>query len=426
MTPRHGRLLLAVAALISPIAANATNGYFAHGYGMRSAGMAGVGIALPQDALAAATNPAGMVFVGDRFDLGVTLFRPDREATISGNSGVASFNVPSLDGTYDGNGKSNFYVPEFGLNRMLSTDLSAGVSVYGNGGMNTQYDISPFRSMGGSSPAGVDLTQLFISPTIAWRFAPGQAVGVALNLAYQQFEATGLGPFGAFGLSSDPANLTDRGNSRSTGYGLRIGWTGEVTPMLTLGATYQTRTRMSKFDEYSGLFSDQGDFDIPATYGLGAAAKLSETLIVALDFQRIEYSKSNPTGNTINGLFAGQLLGSTDGPGFGWNSINVFKLGVSWRATPTLVLRGGYSHAQQPVPAGQTFFNILAPGVIQDHLSLGTTWSLGGGSEITAMYTHAFGKTVRGQNSIPPAFGGGEADIRLEENLFGIAWSKSF
>jgi long-chain fatty acid transport protein len=65
---------------------NATNGYFQHGYGIKSQGMGGVGIALPQDALAAATNPAGMAFIGDRYDLGVNIFRPEREAEISGNA----------------------------------------------------------------------------------------------------------------------------------------------------------------------------------------------------------------------------------------------------------------------------------------------------------------------------------------------------
>ena len=34
--------------------------------------------------------------------------------------------------------------------------------------------------------------------------------------------------------------------------------------MLTLGATWQSKTKMSRFDKYSGLFADQGSFDIPA------------------------------------------------------------------------------------------------------------------------------------------------------------------
>ena len=53
--PLLAALLLGSAA-ISPLAL-ATNGYFAHGYGIKSLGMAGVGFALPQDALAAASNP---------------------------------------------------------------------------------------------------------------------------------------------------------------------------------------------------------------------------------------------------------------------------------------------------------------------------------------------------------------------------------
>jgi hypothetical protein len=70
-------LALAVAAACAPGVALATNGYFSHGEGVKAQGMGGVGIALPQDA-------AGMAFVGDRFDLGPTWFRPSRSATIGG------------------------------------------------------------------------------------------------------------------------------------------------------------------------------------------------------------------------------------------------------------------------------------------------------------------------------------------------------
>ncbi len=46
--------------------AQATNGYFSHGYGIKAKGMAGATTAFAQDAMIAATNPAGMAFVGDR------------------------------------------------------------------------------------------------------------------------------------------------------------------------------------------------------------------------------------------------------------------------------------------------------------------------------------------------------------------------
>ena len=54
-----GMMLGAVAAvlILAPVA-QATNGYFTHGYGTTNKGMAGAGVALPQDALTVATNPA--------------------------------------------------------------------------------------------------------------------------------------------------------------------------------------------------------------------------------------------------------------------------------------------------------------------------------------------------------------------------------
>ena len=55
---RAVRNLAAFAIIAGPLtAALATNGYFSHGFGIKAKGMGGVGIALPQDAMAAATNP---------------------------------------------------------------------------------------------------------------------------------------------------------------------------------------------------------------------------------------------------------------------------------------------------------------------------------------------------------------------------------
>lgn len=85
--------------------------------------MSGVSFALPQDALAAATNPAGMDLIGDLIDLGATWFRPIREAEISGNLG------PGVNGTYDANDSKNFIIPEFGYNRQINPDVTLGVSV---------------------------------------------------------------------------------------------------------------------------------------------------------------------------------------------------------------------------------------------------------------------------------------------------------
>jgi long-chain fatty acid transport protein len=411
----------AVIAALSPAAAFATTGYFQHGYGIKAKGMGGVGIALPQDALAAASNPAGMVIIGDRVDLGVDWFRPDRGAEIVGNGA-------GLNGTYDGNDTQDFLLPEFGYNRMIRPDLSLGVSVYGNGGMNTDYKTSPFAAFGASSPAGVDLMQLFISPTLAYKTG-AHAFGVSLNLAYQRFEARGLGPFSMF--SSDPTHFTDQGHDSSTGWGIRLGWIGQVLPTLSLGVTYQTKTKMGKFDKYRGLFADQGSFDIPENYGVGVAWQAMPALTLAADIQRINYGDVASVGNPIDCLFTGCQLGGDNGAGFGWQNTTVYKLGASYAVNQSLTLRGGYVTLKQPIPQSQTLFNIVAPGVVEQHVTLGATWTLPSKSEISVSYMHALEHKVNGSGSIPPGappagMGGGEANLRMSQDALGIAWGTRF
>ncbi len=409
--------LITAGVMASPLA-HATNGYFSHGYGIKAKGMAGVGIALPQDSLAAATNPAGMVMVGDRIDLGLDMFKPNRGSDITGNSFPCGPGTCSLDGSYDGNNKSTFFIPEFGYNHMMNPDMSLGVSVYGNGGMNTDYASSPFTNFGGSSPAGVNLEQLFIAPTWAMKINPDNAVGVSLNLAYQSFEAKGLEPFAA--MTSDPNNLTNNGKDTSTGYGLRLGWTGKVSPAVTLGATYQTKTKMGKFDKYKGLFAEQGGFDIPANYGVGIAVEASPSTVVAFDIQTIQYGDVKSIANTNT---AGGPLGADNGAGFGWKDVTSFKLGLSHAYNADFTVRAGFSTNKQPIPDSQTFFNILAPGVVENHLTLGGTWTLANKSEVSLAYMHAFEKKVNGSGSIAPSQGGGEANIHMYQDSLGVAYS---
>ena len=414
MKIRQSMLALLAAGLLGAPVAYATNGYFAIGYGEKSMGMGGVGIALPQDALAAAANPAGMALVGDRTDIGMEWFRPDRSTTIAGNGAGAN-------GYYDGNGQQNAFIPDFGYNRMVTSDSSVGVSIFGNGGMNTNYPTNPFGAFGGKGYAGANLEQLFVAPTFSTRLNASNSVGISLNLAYQLFSDNGLQPFQ--GISATPGALTNNSTESSTGIGLRLGWTGQVNSVLTLGATYQTRTAMSSFSAYRGLFAGAGSLDIPANYGVGMAWKMRPSTTVALDVERILYSSVASVSNPL--YFppqSAQLLGQGGGSGFGWSDINVFKIGVSQVVSPTLTLRAGFDYNTQPIAPTQTFFNILAPGVVQNHATLGATFLLPNKAELTLSYMHAFANTVNGASSIPAGFGGGNANISLREDELGVSY----
>jgi long-chain fatty acid transport protein len=415
---------LALAGLTLPGVAMATNGYFSHGYGMKAKGMAGVGIALPQDALAAATNPAGMAFVGDRLDVGLDWFRPIRGSEIVGSV------APPINHGYNGSDTKNFFVPEFGYNRMLGSNMALGVSVYGNGGMNTGYNRGiPLFNGGTLNDTGMDMMQLFIAPTFAYKINKDHAVGVTLNLAYQRFKIFGLQSFTAPGFSISPTDITNNGYDSSTGWGLRIGYTGNLTDAVTVGATYQSRTWMSKFGDYKGLFAEKGDFDIPENYGIGIAVKATPKLTVAADLQRINYGDIESVGNKVDCFFAGLCqLGADNGPGFGWRNMTVFKLGVSYAWSDKLTLRAGVSTTNQPIPKSQTLFNMIAPGVVENHLTLGATWAVSPTSELSLAYMHAFSKKVKGSNSIPlgGGFPGGNANLKMYEDSLGIAYGMKF
>jgi long-chain fatty acid transport protein len=409
------KLLGVAVLLLAAQEAAATNGYFLEGYGTSSKAQAGVGIALPLDSLTVATNPAGLTAITDGITFGVEVFRPQRSSTLVQEGQAEEF---------EGNDTKIFYLPEIGVSKHINDRLAWGVALYGNGGLDTDYGSNPYARFGAQGSAGVDLEQAFLSPALAIKLNETNSLGIAVNIAYQRFQAKGLGIFSTF--SDNPADVSNRGNDDSTGVGVRLGWLGQVGDYVTLGATWQSKTHMGRFDKYSGLFADAGSFDIPESYGLGIAVRPTRGLTVGLDWQRILYGEVASVGNSVDSLFSGVPLGASNGPGFGWQNISVVKLGGSYAVSDSVTVRAGVSKSQQPVPASQTFFNILAPGVIETHLTAGGGWKLASRNEISVAWLHAFKKTVYGSGSIPPAFGGGEANISLEEDSLAVSFSHGF
>ena len=411
MRYRHYRLLLVVLVVTIAVPALATDGYFSTGCGMKQLGQGGAGVAWPQDSLAAGTNPAGMVLVGGRFDFGMTYFRPIRSSSITGSA-------EPVNGPYDASRhKNNYFIPELGFNHLVNPRFALGVSICGNGGMNTSYT-TPIPLFG-NTRAGVDFEQLFVSPTAAFKLSKHQAVGLSLNIGWQRMSVEGLQNFTQPGFSIDRANLTNRGYEASYGAGVRVGWIGEFGKYLNLGVSFQSRTYMQKFSKYRGLFAEQGGFDVPTTFTGGAAFKLSEKVTVPFDVERIFYGQIKSIAN----LDSNQAqLGTDNGPGFGWSDITVEKAGIDYKVRPTLTVRGGYNHSGLPVSSSQTLFNMLAPAVVQNHLTAGATFALRNGKEINIAYQHAFERTVNGVNSIPAAFGGGNANLKMYQDSLGLSF----
>lgn len=397
----------------------ATTGYFMHGYGVKSQGNAGASTASFNDALTIASNPSGLSWIDSRVDVGTTLFNPKRSAEIEGN-------LAGANGQYNGNGREYFVLPEFAINKKVNDTVALGLAIYGNGGMSTTYKRNPYAAFGNTGEAGVDLAQVFISPAVAWRYSENQSIGIATNILYQRFEAKGISGFAPF--SSDAQKLSNQGKDSATGIGVRVGWSAKLNDVVTVGANYSSKIEADKFDKYRGLFAQAGSFDVPESYAIGASFQITPALKILADAQRINYSDVDSVGHpfSLASVMAGNAFGTEKGQGFGWKDINIYKLGATYQVDPQLTLRAGYSHNDQPIPNDQTFLNILAPGVIQDHLSLGATWSVDQRQELSVAYTYGLKKKIKGNQSIPTAFGGGEANLEMDQHILGLSYGLKF
>lgn len=397
----------------------ATTGYFMHGYGVKAQGAAGASIAAFNDALTIANNPSGLAWLDSRVDIGATIFNPKRSAEIEGN-------LAGANGQYSGNGREYFVLPEFAVNKKVNDTVALGLAIYGNGGMNTSYKKNPYAAFGNTGEAGVDLAQVFISPSVAWRYSENQSIGIATNILYQRFEAKGISGFAPF--SVDGQKLSNNGKDSATGIGVKVGWSAKLNDVVTVGANYSSKIKSDKFDQYRGLFAQAGGFDVPESYGVGAAFQLTPALTVLTDIARINYSDVDSVGNpfSLASVMAGNGFGSEKGQGFGWKDINVYKIGAAYQVNPQVTIRAGYSHNDQPIPQDQTFLNILAPGVIKDHISLGATWDIDRAQELSVAYTYGLKETVKGNQSIPTAFGGGEANLEMDQHILGISYGVKF
>lgn len=461
-------MLAASLSLVMAPAAYATNGLAPTGLGQLHKAMGGASVGNPLNTTSIMSNPAAASFVPDGYDVGIELFKPNR--TVKNNIPFSpdTTSHPFQPGatppfttlnpqesltpgtSFSGDKLSAFVIPEFAykkdIGKAASGNYSVGLATYGNGGMNTSFANSPAfaadaLSAGGipvaaggtpdhvpdsvfhfnSTPTGpvgttgVDLKQVFISPTISTKINENHSVGFSLNFVAQQFQAKGLSALS--GGSTDPTKFTDKGKSTAFGVGATIGWMGKINDNFTMGASYRMKTKMGKFEEYAGLFPDQGRMDVPASLTIGVSTNITPDTIIAVDVNKIYYSKVNAIGNP----FAPSGFGSTNGPGFGWDDQTIFKIGLKTQATPKLAILGGYNHGKSPVGPEDTFFNALTPATVEDHISLGFEYKLSKNSALTGSYTRTFENEVKGNPLLGQQF-----DISMDQDAVGIGYSRTF
>ena len=376
----------------------ATDGYYRHGYGVKYSALAGSGVAVSLSSLGAITNPASISNLNDGFEVNVSYFSPDRYYSVYGNPSGFEGTFGLTPGRVTSDSKS-FYFPTLGGNLKLTDKFTIALSLYGNGGMNTDYQTMTFYDPTSQS-TGVSIEQMFANLSFAYKVCENHSFGVAGIFGWQRFAAKGLAAFS--GYSSDYLNLTGNSFSTAYGFGFKVGYQGKWLDDLSFGAAFQSKIYMSEFERYAGLFAQAGDFDVPASWQAGFAFTPGDWKFL-VDVKQILYADVKSIANPMMPNLATALLGNEEGAGFGWKNILIFKYGVMYSGFCGWDLMAGYSISQNPINEGNVMFNILAPGVIENQVTLGVTKKLAKSHEISVSFMYGFENSVKGTNPLEAA-----------------------
>lgn len=444
---KHPSNILSVMALLSGMAvsvdAGATNGLFLPGYGARSVGMGGTSIAISQGAMDPASNPANIAGMGEKLEIGAGIFNPPRRAYVDAEGSFFGDKTAEMRSERDW-----FLIPSAGYTVPLNSDLTFGVTAYGNGlGVYYKPNGYDFNEVT-DGHISINLVQMIVPFTLAYKADETLSYGASFVFAAQAFKADGFGSFSS--VTSDLDNYTDNGLDYSYGAGVRLGITKKYPGKnLTLGGYYASRTYMTEFDDYRGLFAEQGDLDIPSHFGVGIAYEITPRYLVAMDLVRIQWSEvaaignKGPevyTGETLSTAAAGEVgqLGRDDGMGFGWEDQTVIKIGFRYQYTTDTDFSIGFNYGKTPIPQDQLAFGVIGPAVTEKHLSLGYGTKLNGytlfgakEAELNISYLHAFKNKMSGLSPLGTRESDGQtfagyAEFEMYQNQLEISYGLKF
>jgi long-chain fatty acid transport protein len=424
---------LLLLGLISNTICFASNGYFPHGTGTSNKAMAGAGMALPDAAISIVNNPAVAAFLDDRMDIGVSLFRPNRNYSVfdgenNGQNNAFSLGLADIDSDDD-----LFVIPEFARTRQIQNDAAFAWAFYMRGGMNTSYrggsatfdpdgdgplDVVTLPGTYGDGTAGFELSQAYVDITWAKMLGDKTSFGITAVLAAQSMKVKGLAGFSRYTetfAASDgaqlPAKLSGNGSDVNYGVGLKVGLHRLLGEYFSFGIMYQSEINIGASDDYADLLPGGGDINIPAWFRMGVSWQPTPSLAFSIDMQQIGYSNIDVMNNSFFNIYncptagfggtdTSQCLGGKNGPGFGWKNVPVYSFGGRWHVNDKWTLRAGISASDQPTPIQENIFNILTISLTEVHYTAGFSYRISNGHELGFSLMYAEEESTHTMNQL--------------------------
>ena len=426
MRSHWSKAFVAIAILVAPQAARATNGHLLHGVGAVNSAVGGIGIASNASLLGAFfSNPAGLAsFDGTSIEMGFELMRPER--TVSSTFGPMSGSTTS-DADFTP-------IPAFGFSTKLSNGVVIGLAGLGIGGFGVNYAADPTNPILMPRPNGFgqvysNFQLLKISPALAWNANDKLRIGLAVNIDWSSLAVDPMAiaaPDYDPGPDRTPGTRDDRSYYPSAaaadavfGGGFQAGIQYALSPKLAMGLAYTSPQLFSAFEfrmthanpnlpNFGTPRTVKFRMDVPAIYGAGLAWSPSDRLHLGLDAKYVTYASTN--GFELKGY-------NPDGSvkGFGWENIAVAAVGMQFKQSDRFTIRGGYNYSQNPIPDEQAMFNIAAPAVVQHRITGGIGLAINQTVELNISAYRALENSIKGQMYRPGPIPGTSVTNTLAE-----------
>jgi len=217
------------------------------------------------------------------------------------------------------------------------------------------------------------LERYVLSPSYSQPWGDHSSISVSAIFAYQRFAGLGLGvdSMPLFGEAQRVSPFASRDSSGSYGSGMRVDFNSALSDDVSWQVGFQSRVNMDVFNNYRGVYSELGSFDIPASANVGVGYALTRDLKFDVGAERVMYSQIAPfTSSALPTKFL-VLFGSRISPTLGWQDLNVYSAGWTWRDPGNSYWSLHFSTREQPLPSDQRLQDALEPYLSSHNVEFG-------------------------------------------------------
>lgn len=215
------------------------------------------------------------------------------------------------------------------------------------------------------------ITGEFVASSIDRTVGSSGRFSVSAILARQRYASARLGlvPWEA-PMHLDPV-LGGLPQESSSGGGVRMAYSEPLNDRLSVSVALQSKLDMEPFKSYRGVYSDPGDFDVPARAELGVGFALTDDVQLSVGAERVFYSDIDAfTSAALPSRFL-SLLGDGTSPVFAWQDLTVYTAEAAVRDGTGGEWSLRYTTRQQPSPTSRLLLRALEPEFTNTNIGLG-------------------------------------------------------